>query len=89
MLKFDKERDWAESADVDDLDGGFVAERVSCYADGRVEQRAREKNTPEEKKPLRMGELELEPQMELVSKRWLGEVLVETVKGGYFAHLAQ
>ena len=68
-------------------EGDYVAERVSCFEHGRVEQRAAERNTPERMKVVRIGEWEIEEEMEVVSKRWLGEVLVETIKGGYFAHL--
>jgi hypothetical protein len=90
VLKFDKEKDWTDTDDVGSLDeGDYVAERVSCYADGRVEQRTTERNTPEWMKLVRIGEIDLEQEMEIVSKRWLGEVLVEIIKGGYFAHLGQ
>jgi hypothetical protein len=91
VLKFDKEKDWTESADaVGSLDeGDYVAERVSCFKDGRVEQRATERNMPEGMKMVRFGEVELGEEMEVVSKRWLGDVLVEIVKGGYVAHLGQ
>ena len=89
LLKFDREKDWADMADAaGSLDeGDYVAERVSCFEHGRVEQRAAERNTPERMKLVRIGEWEVEEEMEVVSKRWLGEVLVETIKGGYFAHL--
>lgn len=90
VLKFDKERDWSKHDDVGSLDeGGYIAERVSCFEDGRVEQRASERNTPEWTRQVRIGELGVEEEMEIVSKRWLGEVLVEIIKGGYFAHLGR
>ena len=51
MRKFDKEKDWTETADVGSLnEGDYVAERVSCDEDGRVEARSAERNTPEEMK---------------------------------------
>jgi hypothetical protein len=89
VLKFDREKDWADMADAaGSLDeGDYVAERVSCFEHGRIEQRVAERNTPERMKLVRIGEWEVEEEMEVVSKRWLGEVLVETIKGGYFAHL--
>jgi hypothetical protein len=89
VLKFDREKDWADMTDAaGSLDeGDYVAERVSCFEHGRVEQRAAERNTPERMKVVRIGEWEIEEEMEVVSKRWLGEALVETIKGGYFAHL--
>jgi hypothetical protein len=89
LLKFDREKDWADMTDAaGSLDeGDYVAERVSCFEHGRVEQRAAERNTPERMKVVRIGEWEIEEEMEVVSKRWLGEALVETIKGGYFAHL--
>ena len=42
LLKFDREKDWADMADAaGSLDeGDYVAERVSCFEHGRVEQRA-------------------------------------------------
>lgn len=91
VLKFDKEKDWTDVADVvGSLDeGDYVAERVSCHEHGRVEQRTAERNTPEGMKPVRLGEPGPEEDVEIVSKRWLGEVLVEIVRGGYFAHLAR
>lgn len=90
ILKFDKEKDWTDVADtVGSLDDGdYVAERVSCYEHGRVKQRTVERNIPEGMKPVRFGELEGDEDVEVVSKRWLGEVLAEIIKGGYFAHLA-
>jgi hypothetical protein len=91
VLKFDKEKDWTDVADaVGSLDeGDYVAERVSCHKHGRVEQRTAERNTPDGMKPVRLGEPGPEEDVEIVSKRWLGEVLVEIVRGGYFAHLAR
>jgi hypothetical protein len=44
---------------------------------------------PDGMKMVRFGEVELEEEMEVVSKRWLGDVLVEIIKGGYVAHLGQ
>ena len=94
VLKFDKEKDWTEACDVGSLDeGDYVAERVSCFEDGRVEARAAERNVAEGMKAGRIGGVGQAVgemmEMEIVSKRWLGEVLVETIKGGYFAHLGQ
>jgi hypothetical protein len=76
LLKFDREKDWADMADaVGSLgEGDYVAERVSCFEHGRVEQRAAERNTPERMKVVRIGERQIEEKMEVVSKRWLGEV---------------
>ena len=89
LLKFDREKDWADmAAATGSLDeGDYVAERVSCFEHGRVEQRVAERNAPEQAKVVRIGEWEVEEEMEVVTKRWLGDVLVETIKGGYFAHL--
>jgi hypothetical protein len=89
VLKFDKEKDWTDVADtVGSLDDGdYVAERVSCYEHGQVEQRTAERNTPEAAKPVRLGEPDCDEDVEVVWKRWLGDVLAEIIQGDYFAHL--
>ena len=92
LLKFDREKDWTEPSDVvGSLDAGdYIAERVGCFEGGHVEARSAERNTPERMKALRIGgevRREQAGELEVVAKRWLGEALVETIKGGYFAHL--
>ena len=92
LLKFDREKDWTNPSDVvGSLDAGdYIAERVGCFEGGHVEARFAERNTPERMKPERIGgevRQEQADEMEVVAKRWLGEALVDTIKGGYFAHL--